>query len=186
MTFTGLAHFRNQVLFIDPVRDVHLDGLSRIAGKHLKICFVRILFRFFFKEICREIYHKNGILSTDKRPFQPHLTLFKLSKARGLRRKGKTKNTNERMKDHFVHSGVTKIDPLWSQKYTDYHFGVESLRSLHLCNMLEKQSDGYYEIFHEQHFSSLFFFLFSIRLDFFSSFLDQNSIIDESSKKDEN
>lgn len=83
--------------------------------------------------ICREIYEKNGILTTDTRPFNPHLTLFKLSKAPDLYRKG-----------------VRKIDESWTSKYTGHHFGIETFRSLHLCNMLKKQTDGYYEIFNEQ------------------------------------
>jgi 2'-5' RNA ligase len=71
-------------------------------------------------------------MTTDTRPFNPHLTLFKLSKARDLYRKG-----------------VRKIDQSWSSKYTDHHFGIENFQSIHLCNMLKKQTDGYYEIFHE-------------------------------------
>ncbi|UJR26530.1 hypothetical protein I4U23_007853 [Adineta vaga] len=115
ITFTGLSHFNNKVLYIDPVKDSHLDALARIA------------------EICRETYEKNGIISTDIRPFNPHLTLFKLSKARDLHRKG-----------------VKKIDQCWTSKYDNHHFGIENFHSLHLCNMLKKQTDGYYEIFHEQ------------------------------------
>ncbi|CAF0763104.1 unnamed protein product [Adineta ricciae] len=115
ITFTGLSHFNNKVLYMDPVKDAHLDALMRIA------------------EICRETYEKNGIASTDVRPFNAHLTLFKLSKARDLHRRG-----------------VKKIDECWKSKYDNHHFGVENFHSLHLCNMLKKQADGYYEIFHEQ------------------------------------
>ncbi len=32
ITFTGLSHFNNKVLYIDPVKDTHLDVLTRIAG----------------------------------------------------------------------------------------------------------------------------------------------------------
>jgi hypothetical protein len=32
ITFTGLSHFNNKVLYIDPVKDAHLDVLTRIAG----------------------------------------------------------------------------------------------------------------------------------------------------------
>ncbi|CAF0910424.1 unnamed protein product [Rotaria sordida] len=116
ITFIGLSHFNNKVLYMNPVKDTHLDVLARIA------------------EICRETYEKNGIMSTDVRSFNPHLTLFKLSKARDLHRKG-----------------VKKIDQCWDTKYTDHHFGIENFRSIHLCNMMKKQQDGYYEIFHEQH-----------------------------------
>ncbi|CAF2522840.1 unnamed protein product [Rotaria sp. Silwood2] len=116
ITFTGISHFDNKVLYINPVKDAHLDVLARIA------------------EICRETYEKNGITSTDVREFNPHLTLFKLSKARDLHRKG-----------------IKKIDQCWDSKYTDHHFGIENCRSIHLCNMMKKQQDGYYEIFHEQH-----------------------------------
>ncbi|CAF4375581.1 unnamed protein product, partial [Adineta steineri] len=115
ITFTGLSHFNNKVLYMDPVKDEHLDVLTRIA------------------EICRETYEKNGIVSTDVRPFNPHLTLFKLSKARDLHRKG-----------------VKKIDQCWTTKYLNHHFGIENFQFLHLCNMMKKQVDGYYEIFHQQ------------------------------------
>jgi 2'-5' RNA ligase len=89
-------------------------------------------------------------MAIDTRPFNPHLTLFKLSKARDLHRKG-----------------LKKIDESWSSNYTDYHFGIENFQSLHLCNMLKKQTDGYYEIFHELNlckfiFRFLFFVLSSI------------------------
>ncbi len=32
ITFTGLSHFNNKVLYMDPVKDDHLDALTRIAG----------------------------------------------------------------------------------------------------------------------------------------------------------
>ena len=34
ITFTGLSHFNNKVLYMDPVKDDHLDVLTRIAGIH--------------------------------------------------------------------------------------------------------------------------------------------------------
>lgn len=36
ITFTGLSHFNNKVLYMDPVKDAHHDVLTRIAGI---ICF---------------------------------------------------------------------------------------------------------------------------------------------------
>lgn len=47
--------------------------------------------------------------------------------------------------------GIKRIDQCWDSKYNDHHFGIENFRSIHLCNMLKKQQDGYYEIYHEQH-----------------------------------
>lgn len=32
ITFTGLSHFNNKVLYIDPIKDEHFDQLTRIAG----------------------------------------------------------------------------------------------------------------------------------------------------------
>jgi hypothetical protein len=32
ITFTGLSHFNNKVLYMDPVKDGHFDVLTRIAG----------------------------------------------------------------------------------------------------------------------------------------------------------
>ncbi|CAF4010892.1 unnamed protein product [Rotaria magnacalcarata] len=116
ITFAGLSHFEHKVLYMNPVQDAHLDVLARIA------------------EICRETYEKNGIMSADVRKFNPHLTLFKLSKAPYLYRKG-----------------VRKIEQCWDSKYNDHHFGIENFRSIHLCNMLNEGQDGYYEIFHEEH-----------------------------------
>jgi 2'-5' RNA ligase len=86
ITFTGLSHFNNKVLYIDPVKDCHLDVLTRIAGI-IPLTILSFLY-CLFEEICRETYEKNGILTTDTRPFNPHLTLFKLSKAPDLYRKG--------------------------------------------------------------------------------------------------
>jgi hypothetical protein len=74
-------------------------------------------------------------------------------------------------KDFYsLHKGVKKIDQCWSSKYTDYHFGIENFRSLHLCNMMKKQNDGYYEIFHEQNLCKLIYiciFLLFIILFFY-------------------
>ncbi len=88
ITFTGLSHFNHKVLYIDPVKDAHLDVLTRIAGIIYFLFWIFVKFFLLFEEICRETYEKNGILSTDDRSFNPHLTLFKLSKARDLHRKG--------------------------------------------------------------------------------------------------
>jgi hypothetical protein len=37
ISFTGLSHFNNTVLYIDPVKDAHLDVLTRIAGMIISI-----------------------------------------------------------------------------------------------------------------------------------------------------
>jgi hypothetical protein len=57
---------------------------------------------------------------------------------------------------------VKKIDPCWSSQYTDHHFGIENIQSLHLCNMMTKQQDGYYEIFHEEHLCKLVLIVYFI------------------------
>jgi len=70
LNFSGLDHFRHQVLF------VKLCGEERIATLNS------------VTNIVRETFTKEGIPSTDSRDFNPHLTVMKLTRSPKLRKKG--------------------------------------------------------------------------------------------------
>lgn len=70
MNFSGLDHFRNEVLFSKVADQGQASLLKNIAG------------------VVRAKYDAAGIPSTDEREFQPHLTVMKLSRNPKLRKKG--------------------------------------------------------------------------------------------------
>ena len=37
VSFSGLSHFKNKVLYIDPVKDAHYTTLARIAGRRVSV-----------------------------------------------------------------------------------------------------------------------------------------------------
>jgi 2'-5' RNA ligase len=91
ITFTGLSHFKHKVLYIDPVQNVELDALKQIARRSRSLYIfivVRLHINMVILEICRNAYQQRGIQLLDTRPFTPHLTLLKLSKAPELYRQG--------------------------------------------------------------------------------------------------
>lgn len=68
------------------------------------------------------------LYSTDPRPFNPHLTIAKLSKD---------------------FPGIHSISPYLFQKYNNLTFGTELVQGIELLAMerLANEEDGYYKIF---------------------------------------
>lgn len=109
ITFSGLDHFNHQVLYI-----------KALGGEEVLKSVVNIV---------RETFTKEGIPSTDRREFSPHLTVMKLSRKPMLRRKG-----------------IKKIPEESYVSWVDMSFGEESVNSLHLCSMnKKKEKDGFYK-----------------------------------------
>ena len=55
INFTGLSHFNNKVLYIDPVKDNHLDQLTRIAGRSSSILFQDIFLVLIGRNLSRNL-----------------------------------------------------------------------------------------------------------------------------------
>lgn len=109
ITFSGLDHFNHHVLYI-----------KALGGEEVLKSVVNIV---------RETFTKEGIPSTDRREFSPHLTVMKLSRKPMLRRKG-----------------IKKIPEESYVSWVDMSFGEESVNSLHLCSMnKKKEKDGFYK-----------------------------------------
>lgn len=109
ITFSGLDHFNHQVLYV-----------KALGGEEILKSVVNIV---------RETFTKEGIPSTDRREFSPHLTVMKLSRKPMLRRKG-----------------IKKIPEESYVSWVDMSFGEESVNSLHLCSMnKKKEKDGFYK-----------------------------------------
>ncbi|XP_077208966.1 A-kinase anchoring protein 7 isoform X2 [Paroedura picta] len=70
LSFQGIDHFRNQVLFVKLGESDHEATLIKIA------------------EIVKKIFKEKGILTGDETTLKPHLTFMKLSKSPKLRKQG--------------------------------------------------------------------------------------------------
>ena len=70
LNFSGLDHFRHQVLFVKLCGEEGIAALNSVAN------------------VVRETFTKEGIPSTDSRDFNPHLTVMKLTRSPKLRKKG--------------------------------------------------------------------------------------------------
>ncbi|KAJ3607189.1 hypothetical protein NHX12_026702, partial [Muraenolepis orangiensis] len=67
LPFSGVGHFRKEVVFIGMTPGQHRDTLEKLA------------------EVLQRCFEEQGLLQGDCRGFKPHLTIMKLSKAPKLR-----------------------------------------------------------------------------------------------------
>ncbi|XP_049612218.1 A-kinase anchor protein 7 [Syngnathus scovelli] len=111
LPFSGVAHFRNDVVFVALGPGPHTGVLRSLA------------------ELLRARLEEQGLVEGDvARGFQPHLTIFKLSRAPKLRSQG-----------------IKHVDPSLYSAYACRFFGDQTVERLDLCSMLKKkQQDGYY------------------------------------------
>ena len=114
LTFSGLGTFPgNKVLF------------AKLASEHETLLLKSVA------NVVRESFASKGIFSTDKRAFQPHLTVMK---------------TYRESRPNF-RGRVMKIP---KESYPDFHdqeFGKESLTELLLCSMTHPWENGFYKVF---------------------------------------
>ena len=87
------------------------------------------------------------------------MTLMKLSKSKDFRRKGQLiisflylsfiliTQTNQKKYIFNQNKGIKKIDKSLYENiiYNETKFGVEFVNEIHLCNIKEKQQDGFYK-----------------------------------------
>lgn len=87
-----------------------------------------------FSDTVKTCFEENDILSSDGKPFNPHITMMKLSKgSHKLKKKGIKKFPSDLYTEH-----VNKF------------FGKQLFTGLHLCSMLKRKGPtGYYHIEHQ-------------------------------------
>ncbi|XP_028397793.1 A-kinase anchor protein 7-like [Dendronephthya gigantea] len=111
LTFCGVGNFNNQVVF------------AKIQEKEQIECLKTI------NSVITETFQKNGICLSNKREYNPHLTLMKLS---GMSSLGK--------------SGIRKVEEKVYASSVDSYFGNEIVRNVYLCCMHgDKEDDGFYK-----------------------------------------
>ncbi|AWP19864.1 putative A-kinase anchor protein 7 [Scophthalmus maximus] len=70
LPFSGIGHFRKEVVFVGLARGQHRHTLDSLAG------------------LLRSRFEEQGLVQGDSRGFEPHLTIMKLSRASKLRSQG--------------------------------------------------------------------------------------------------
>ncbi|KAM7172774.1 A-kinase anchoring protein 7 isoform 2-T2 [Macrochelys suwanniensis] len=85
LSFQGIDHFRNEVVFVKFAASDHTAALTEIS------------------ETMKKIFQEKGILAGENRAFKPHLTFMKLSKSPELRKQVKKIDPNlyENFKNHY-------------------------------------------------------------------------------------
>lgn len=106
--FEGIDNFNNKVIFVKIIKNT-IERLAFIAEEVMKS------FESFNIEII------------DKKKFNPHVTILKLSKDPKLWKKG-----------------IKHVDSSLYNEFKDEHFGTETVKSLQLLDMRRKDNNGYY------------------------------------------
>ena len=124
-TFTSGKNKTN-VVFANLCDDINKQKLTKLAGK--VIALLEYIIISLYSETVRSTFEEHRLFSTDDRPFNPHLTIAKLTK-------------------HSRH--INSIHPYLYQKYNDLKFGTEQVRGIELLAMgrLAEEEDGYYKVF---------------------------------------
>ena len=112
LTFGGVGSFNNEVVFAKLQEKEQIECLKTINS------------------IVAETFDEDGICLTDKKEYNPHLTLLKLSRKKSLRK-----------------NGIKKVGEGVYASWLDSYFGEESVTSVHLCSMHSgpKEVDGFYK-----------------------------------------
>lgn len=111
LTFHGVGNFKNQVVF------------AKIQEKEQIKCIKTI------NSMITEVFEKNGICLSDKKEYNPHLTLMKLSRKSSLRK-----------------NGIRKVEEKSYAPLIDLYFGDEIVKNVYLCSMHgDKEDDGFYK-----------------------------------------
>jgi A-kinase anchor protein 7 len=111
LIFRGVGHFSNQILFAKLEEKEQIECLKTIH------------------HVVMVAFEENGISLNDKKEYNPHLTLLKLSRKSSLRK-----------------NGIKKVEESAYDAWLDSYFGEEVVRNLYLCSMQgAKEEDGFYK-----------------------------------------
>ena len=110
LIFRGVGNFRNEVVFAKLQEKEHIECLKTIYN------------------VLMVEFEESGISFSDKKKYNPHLTLLKLSRKISLRK-----------------NGIRKVEESVYDEWLDSYFGEEIVKNLHLCSMQgAKEKDGFY------------------------------------------
>ena len=108
--FNGIGNFSNEVVFAKVQEKEQIECLKAINS------------------VVTETFEKEGISVTDKKEYNPHLTLLKLSRKKSLRR-----------------NRIKKVEESIYTTWLDSYFGEELVKNIHICSMQAKEEDGFYK-----------------------------------------
>lgn len=115
ITLEGLSTFRNEVLFLDVAKNNGKETLIDLA------------------ECVQNEFSKEGLMVLEKRPFNPHATIAKMSKVPPFKRKKLL--------------GTNKFPAETYEEHLDVSAGGVQVSAIQLCSMkLPADSSGYYHV----------------------------------------
>ncbi|XP_040920809.1 A-kinase anchor protein 7-like [Toxotes jaculatrix] len=127
LPFSGIGHFRKEVVFVGLAPGQHRDTLDSLA------------------ELLRRRFEEQGLLQGDSRGFEPHLTIMKLSRASKLRSQGIKRVDPALYSDYsnkfFGDQTVERVDlcSMLKKKQQDGYYHTET--SLHLGGRRRSEPD---------------------------------------------
>lgn len=111
LVFCGVGNFRNEIVFANLQEKEHIKCLKAINS------------------IITATFEDDGICISNKKEFNPHLTLLKLSRKKLLRK-----------------NGIKKVGESVYDSWHDFYFGEEVVHNILLCSMQgTKEQDGFYQ-----------------------------------------
>ncbi|MBN3303626.1 AKA7G protein, partial [Amia calva] len=129
LPFSGIAHFRNEVAFVQLAEGEHVKTLQNVA------------------EAVRKAFEEKGILTGDSKAFKPHLTFMKLSRAPKLRNQG-IKKLDPTLYENFEHhmfgeETLSRLDlcSMLKKKTPDGYFHCEASITLGEKRVAEPDDD---------------------------------------------
>ncbi|KAF7650546.1 hypothetical protein LDENG_00123330 [Lucifuga dentata] len=132
LPFSGIGHFRKEVVFVGVAPGQHRQALDSLA------------------ELLRRRFEEQGLLQGDFRGFEPHLTIMKLSKASKLRSQG-IKRLDPALYSNYTNrffgeQKVERVDlcSMLKKKQEDGYYHTESSLQLDLVQspLHAKRSSG--------------------------------------------
>ncbi|KAM9840669.1 uncharacterized protein akap7 [Aulostomus maculatus] len=127
LPFSGISHFRKEVVFVGLAPGQHRHTLDSLA------------------ELLRSRFEEQGLLEGDNRGFEPHLTIMKLSRASKLRSQG-IKHVDPTLYSSFKNrffgdQTVERVDlcSMLKKKQQDGYYHTET--SLHLSGRRRSEPD---------------------------------------------
>ncbi|XP_035472915.1 A-kinase anchor protein 7 isoform X2 [Scophthalmus maximus] len=131
LPFSGIGHFRKEVVFVGLARGQHRHTLDSLAG------------------LLRSRFEEQGLVQGDSRGFEPHLTIMKLSRASKLRSQG-VKRVDPALYSNYTNKffgdqTVERVDlcSMLKKKQPDGYYHTETSLQLDLQSPLcAKRSSG--------------------------------------------
>ncbi|XP_074541448.1 uncharacterized protein akap7 isoform X2 [Halichoeres trimaculatus] len=132
LPFSGISHFRKEVVFVGLAPGQHRSTLDKVA------------------ELLRSHFVERGLLQGDGRGFEPHLTIMKLSRASKLRSQGIKRVDPSLYSDYtnkfFGDQAVERVDlcSMLKKKQQDGYYHTETSLQLDLTQypLHAKRSSG--------------------------------------------